>query len=368
MLLLLVSRLCLILLQNSGELLGKDQLIDLKLVETDEGMSPLRGVMMELEDGAFPLLNKVTATTDLKEGFGDASYAMLVSPSLSESGQNRSDIVSAEAETFSVYGKSLNEVTAANCKVVVVADSANTSALAASENAPDMWQEQFIGMTRVDQSRAKSILAEKAGVPVKDVDRVIIWGNRSATMYPDLSHSRVAGKWAKSVINDDKWIRDDFIPRVQKRGEEVIGARGASSAASAASAAIEVIKNLHLGSGDEWQSNAIVSNGNYGIETGLFYSVPTVCHGDSHFRRVLHLPIDEFSAEKMNASEKELLQERDSIRHLLPGHESKPVSWNILESLKESYEAGDMKTVDELAKNLPQQFKKSIENAKATQG
>lgn len=347
-------------------MLGKDQLIDLSLIETEEGMSPLRGVMMELEDGAFPLLNKVTATTDLQEGFGDASYAMLVGASPNDSSQSRSDLVLTEAESFSSHGKALNDVAAVNCKVVIVSDSANTSALAASENAPDMWQEQFIGMTRMDQSRAKSALAEKAGVPVKDVDRVIVWGNRSATMYPDLSHARVAGKWAKSVINDDKWIKDNFIPRVQKRGDEIIDARGTSSAASAASAAIEVIKDLHLGSGDEWQSNAIVSDGNYGIQSGLFYSVPTVCRGDSHYRRVLRLPIDEFSAEKMNASEKELLQERDSIRHLLSGHKSKPISWNVLESLKESYEAGDMEAVDRLTKELPPQFKKGIENASAT--
>eukprot|EP00177_Eucheuma_denticulatum_P000077 GFKZ01000129.1.p1 GENE.GFKZ01000129.1~~GFKZ01000129.1.p1 ORF type:complete len:474 (+),score=74.91 GFKZ01000129.1:213-1424(+) len=349
----------------SGEMLGADQPIELSLVETEAGMTPLRGVMMELEDGAFPLLSKVTATTDLNQGFGDAAYAMLVGSSPRGPGQVRSDLILANAEIFSEQGKALNEAAAVNCKVLIVGNPANTNTLVASENAPDMWQEQFIAMTRLDQSRAKSILAEKVDVPVKDVDRVIIWGNHSATQYPDLSHARVGGKWAKGVIKDDKWIKDDFIPRVQMRGEEIIVARGASSAASAASAALDVIKDLHLGSGDEWQSNGIISDGSYGIQPGLFYSVPTVCRGDSHYRRVLRLPIDEFSADMMNATEKELVQERDAVRHLLPGHKAKPVSWNILESIKTSYEAGDMNAVNEMTKDLPPAFKKGIENAKA---
>lgn len=345
-------------------MLGKDQLVELSLLETEAGMSPLRGVMMELEDGAFPLLSKVTATTDLNEGFGDASYAMLVGATPRGPGMERSDLMTANAKIFAEQGKALNDVAAVNAKVLVVGNPANTNALVASENAPDMWQEQFIAMTRLDQSRAQALLAEKAGVPVKDIDRVIIWGNHSATQYPDISHARIGGKWAKGIVTDEKWIKEDFIPRVQKRGAEIIGARGASSAASAASAALDTVRDLHTGSEEQWQSNAIVSDGSYGIQSGLWYSVPTACNGDSHYRRVLRLPIDQFSAKMMSATEKELIEERDAVRHLLPGHEAKPVSWNMLESLQKSFEEGDMKTVDSMAKDLPAEFKKGIDAAK----
>nr|AIT70149.1 malate dehydrogenase [Campylaephora kondoi] len=348
----------------SGEMLGKDQLIDLSLIETDQGMSPLRGVMMELEDGAFPLLNKVTATTDLNEGFGDAAFNLLVGATPRGPGMERADLMAANAKIFAEQGKALNDVAPIGAKILVVGNPANTNALVASHNAPDMWPEQFVAMTRLDQSRAAALLAEKADVPVKDVDRVIIWGNHSATQYPDLSHARVGGKWAKSIV-DDKWITDDFIPRVQKRGAEVIDARGASSAASAASAAIDAVRDMQLGSGDAWQSNAIPSDGSYGIADGIWYSVPTVCHGDSHYRRVQKLPIDEFSAKMMTKTEKELIAERDSVRHLLPGHEGKPVSWNILESLQKSFEAGDMKAVDAIAKDMPADIKEGIKRAKA---
>lgn len=345
-------------------MLGMDQLVELKLIETEAGMTPLKGVMMELEDGAFPLLSKVTATTDLNEGFGDVNYAMLVGAMPRGPGMERSDLMAANAKIFAEQGKALNDSSAINAKVLVVGNPANTNALVASENAPDMWPEQFIAMTRLDQSRAKALVAEKAGVPVKDVDRVIIWGNHSATQYPDLSHARIGGKWAKSVINDEKWITKDFIPRVQKRGAEIIDARGASSAASAASAALDTIRDIHLGSGDEWQSNGIVADGSYGITSGLWYSVPTICKGDSHYRRVMRLPIDEFSAKMMTATEKELVEERDSVRHLFPSHSSKPISWNMLESLQTSFEAGDMATVDKLTAELPSQFKKSVDRAK----
>lgn len=349
----------------SGEMLGKDQLIDLNLIETEAGMSPLRGVMMELEDGAFPLLSSVTATSDLNKGFGDINYAMLVGASPRGPGMERSDLMAANAKIFAEQGKALNTSAAVNAKVLVVGNPANTNALVASENAPDMWEEQFIAMTHLDQSRAQALLAEKVGADVKDVDRVIIWGNHSASQYPDLSHARIGGKWAKSIVKDDKWIKDEFIPRVQKRGAEVISARGASSAASAASAALDTVRDLHLGSGDAWQSNAVVSDGSYGIHKGLWYSVPTICKGDSHFRRVQRLPIDDFSAKMMTATEKELIEERDAVRHLLPGHESKPVSWNALESLQTSFEEGDMKAVDKIAKELPTQFKKGVKTAKA---
>jgi malate dehydrogenase len=349
---------------GSGEMLGKDQPIELQLIETEKGMKPLKGVIMELEDGAFPLLSKTTATSDLSEGFGDASYALLVGASPRGPGMERSDLMAANAAIFAAQGKALNDSAAVNAKVLVVGNPANTNALVASANAPDMWPEQFIAMTRLDQSRAAALLADKVGAQVKEIDRVIIWGNHSATQYPDLSHARVAGKWAKALINDDVWIRKDFIPRVQKRGAEVIGARGASSAASAASAAIDTIRDLHLGAGDAWLSNGIPSDGTYGVKSGLWYSVPTVCAGDSHYRRVLQLPIDEYSASMMSATEIELVEERDAVRHLLPGLTSKPVSWNILESLKDAYDSGDMKAAEKIAHDMPASFQKGLANAK----
>nr|AIT70200.1 malate dehydrogenase [Melanothamnus japonicus] len=351
----------------SGELLGKDQLIELNLIETEAGMSPLSGVMMELEDGAFPLLSKVSATSNLNEGFGDIDYALLVGASPRGPGMERKDLMAANAKIFAEQGKALNESAGINSKILVVGNPANTNALVASENAPDMWPEQFIAMTRLDQSRAKGLVAEKANVPVKDVDRVIIWGNHSATQYPDLSHARIGGKWAKSIITDDKWIRNDFIPRVQKRGAEVIDARGASSAASAASAAIDTIRDIHLGSPEQWLSNAIPSDGSYGIADGIWYSVPTVCEGDSHYRRVKNLPIDEYSAKMMNATEKELIEERDSVRHLLPGHENKPVSWNMLESLHDAYVAGETDKVNKILSDLPPEYAKGAEQARASE-
>lgn len=352
---------------HSGEMLGEDQPIELNLIETDAGMSPLKGVMMELEDGAFPLLSKVTATTDLREGFGDISYALLVGASPRGPGMERSDLMKANAAIFAEQGKALDESAAVNAKVLVVGNPANTNALVAAHNAPNMWPEQFIAMTRLDQSRAKSLLAEKAGVPVKNVDRVIIWGNHSTTQYPDLSHARIEGKWAKSVISDDKWIREEFIPRVQKRGAEVIDARGASSAASAASAAIDTVRDLHLGSSEQWLSNGIASDGSYGIENGIWYSVPTVCEGDSHFRRVKRLPIDEFSAEMMAKSEKELLEERDAVRHLLPADSSKPVSWNMLEDLYDAYNANDTNSMNKVLDELPPEYKEGVERAKTVE-
>lgn len=345
-------------------MLGKDQPVELNLIETDAGMAPLKGVMMELEDGAFPLLSKATATTDLREGFGDANYALLVGASPRGPGMERSDLMKANAAIFAEQGKALNDSAAVNAKVLVVGNPANTNALVAAHNAPNMWPEQFIAMTRLDQSRAKSLLAEKAGVPVKQVDRVIIWGNHSSTQYPDLSHARIDGKWAKSVISDDKWIRDEFIPRVQKRGAEVIDARGASSAASAASAAINTIRDLHLGSEEQWISNGIPSDGNYGIESGIWYSVPTVCEGDSHYRRVRRLPIDEFSAEMMAKTEAELLEERDAVRHLLPSGTHKSVSWNKLESLYDAYQENDTDKMNKVLADLPPEYKTSIEQAK----
>lgn len=344
----------------SGEMLGMDQPIHLRLIETEQGMKPLKGVMMELEDGAFPLLSSVTGTKDLTKGFGDVDYAILAGAAPRGPGMERKDLLAKNASIFAEQGKALNHTAKATAKILVVGNPANTNAMVAAANAPRLWEENFMAMTRLDQSRARAMVAEKCKVDVKDVDRVTIWGNHSSTQYPDLSHARVKGEWAPKVINDTKWIRNEFVPRVQKRGAEVIGARGASSAASAASAAVDSIRDLHVGSGDTWQSHGIISDGSYGIEKGIWYSVPTHTLGDTHYRRVRNIPIDEYSAKMMSITEKELIEERDAVRHLIPSDYGKTASLGDLTKLKNAWEAKDGKALDALAKSLPVGLRESI--------
>jgi len=349
------------LAHGSGEMLGKDQPVRLQLIETKQGMSPLKGVMMELEDGAFPLLESVKGTSDLEEGFGDANFSLLVGAMPRKQGMERSDLLSANAAIFADQGKALSATAAPGSRVLIVGNPANTNALVAAANAPDMLPEQFMAMTRLDQSRAEGMIAEKAGVDVKDVDRVIIWGNHSATQYPDVSHARIGGRWAKDVIKDDKWLTGDFVSKVQKRGAEVIAARGASSAASAASAAIDNIRDVHLGS-DKWQSIGVLSDGSYGIGGGLWYSVPCACPG-LHYTRVKGLPIDAYSAKMMSATEAELVAERDAVRHLLPSSYDAGVPLQKLVALKEAWDANDKARIQEASKSLPARFQAAVKSA-----
>ncbi|KAK4535568.1 hypothetical protein CDCA_CDCA05G1593 [Cyanidium caldarium] len=300
----------------AGEMLGKHQPVILHAIETPQAIKALRGVVMELEDCAFPLLRGVLATDQVEKGFGDVNLAVLVGARPRGPGMERRDLLSANAQIFAEQGRALNRVAQRDVRVLVVGNPANTNALVAAANAPDLWEEQFTAMTRLDQNRAVSQLALKLQCAVTDIERVIIWGNHSNTQYPDLSHALVRGEWARPRI-DDAWYRNEFIPRVQKRGAEVIEARGASSAASAANAAIDHLRDLWLGSGGRWQSMSVPSDGSYGVDAGLWYSVPCVCPG-GHFRRVLDLPIDEFSASMMERTRKELVEERDAVRHLLP--------------------------------------------------
>lgn len=304
----------------SGRMLGPNVSMELQLLETEAGMKPLGGVVMELNDGAFPLLDKVTATSDPNIAFGDADIALLVGARPRGPGMERADLLSANANIFAEQGRALNDNARKDVSVLVVGNPANTNALVAAANAPDLSHSQFMAMTRLDHNRAMGQVAIRTGVPVSSVERVVIWGNHSSTQYPDLSHALVDNRPALEVINDDSWVKSKFIPRVQKRGAEIIQARGASSATSAASAAIDHIRDLFSGSGDAWQSMAVPSDGSYGIDKDIWYSVPVTCPGNSVYSRVTDLPQpDEFSAAMMDASRKELLEERDAVRHLLPG-------------------------------------------------
>lgn len=303
----------------SGQMLGPDVPVELQLLETEEGLKPLKGVAMEIMDGAFPLVRGIKQTSDPNDGFGDADVAVLVGARPRGPGMERADLMSANAAIFAVQGKAINDSASKDVRVLVVGNPANTNALVASANAPDLSPSQFMAMTRLDQNRAMGQVAARTGVPVLDVDRVVIWGNHSSTQYPDLSNALVDGKPALDVINDTEWVRNEFIPRVQKRGAEIIDARGASSATSAASAAIDHIHDLFVGSGDAWQSLAIPSDGSYGMDKDIWYSVPCYCRGNGVYERVLDLPPpDEYSAAMMDATRKELLEERDAVKHLLP--------------------------------------------------
>lgn len=305
---------------SSGQMFGADQPIELQLIETEPGMKPLNGVTMEVMDGAFPLVRKVTKTSDPNVGFGDADAAILVGGKPRGPGMERADLMSANAAIFAKQGKAINGSANRDISVLIVANPANTNALVASAHAPDIDPSQFMAMTRLDHNRAIAQVASKTGVMAGDVERVVIWGNHSATQYPDLSNALVQGKPALDVINNTNWVRKEFIPRVQKRGAEIIGASGRSSASSAASAAIDHMRDLFLGSGDTWKSMAVCSDGSYGIDSGIWYSVPCHCPGNGVYGRILDLPApDEYSAAMIDATRKELLQELDSVRHLLPG-------------------------------------------------
>lgn len=302
----------------SGQMLGADQAVELQLLETEQGMKPLNGVVMEIMDGAFPLVRGVTQTSDVNVGFGDADLAILVGARPRGPGMERADLMNANAAIFAEQGKAINDNAKKDIRVLVVGNPANTNALVAAANAPDINPGNFMAMTRLDQNRAMAQLALKTNSQVMDVERVVIWGNHSSTQYPDLSHALVRGKPALGMV-DANWIQNEFTPRVQKRGAEIIEARGASSAASAASAAIDHMHDLFVGSGDKWQSLGVPSDGSYGIDKGIWYSVPCRCPGGGDYERILDVGApDEYSAAMMDMTRKELLEERDAVRHLLP--------------------------------------------------
>ncbi len=300
----------------SGQLLGPDQPINLHLLEITPTLPALQGVVMELNDCAFPLVNKVVATDDAKTAFRDSQVALLVGARPRGPGMERKDLLMANAQIFSAQGKAMNEVADRNIRVLVVGNPANTNALIARANAPDLNARNFTAMTRLDHNRALSQLAEKTGSPTTSIRRLTIWGNHSSTQYPDLSHCTVAGKTAKSLV-DQQWIEENFIPVVQQRGAAIIKARGASSAASAASAAIDHVYTWMKSTAEgDWVSMAVPSDGSYGIKEGLIYSYPVTTKG-GEYSIVQGLSVDAFSRARMDATETELREERDGVKELL---------------------------------------------------
>jgi len=300
----------------SGQLLGADQPVNLNLLEITPTLPALQGVVMELNDCAFPLLNSVTATDDAKVAFRDSNIALLVGARPRGPGMERKDLLLANAAIFSAQGKAMNEVADRNIKVLVVGNPANTNSLIARANAPDLNPRNFTAMTRLDHNRALAQLAEKTGKHTTDIRRLTIWGNHSSTQYPDLSHTTVGGVAAKSLV-EQSWIESTFIPVVQQRGAAIIKARGASSAASAAAAAIDHVYTWVNGTAEgDWISMAVPSDGSYGIAEGVIYSYP-VTTKNGEYQIVQDLSVDAFSRTRMDASHAELLEERDGVKDLL---------------------------------------------------
>jgi len=301
----------------AGEMLGPNQPVILQMLEITPALDALKGVAMELEDCAFPLLAGMICTDDAEQAFKDADYALLVGARPRGPGMERKDLLEANAAIFSAQGKAINDYASEHIKVLVVGNPANTNALITQRNAPNINPRQFTAMTRLDHNRAMSQIANKTESSINDISHMTIWGNHSATQYPDLYHARVAGKSAIDMV-DQEWLENDFIPTVQQRGAAIIAARGASSAASAANAAIAHMRTWALGSTEnDWISMGVISDGSYGIADGLIYSFPCTCdNGD--WSIVEGLDINDFSRAKMIATEKELLEERDAVYHLLP--------------------------------------------------
>jgi malate dehydrogenase len=301
----------------SGAMLGDDQPVILQMLDITPAMEALNGVKMELEDCAFPLLAGIVCTDDPNTAFKNADYALLVGARPRGPGMERKDLLEANAAIFSVQGKAINDHASRNIKVLVVGNPANTNALITQRNAPDINPHNFTAMTRLDHNRAKTQIALKTGTTVNDVTNMTIWGNHSATQYPDLFNAKVKGKSAISLV-DQKWYEETFIPVVQQRGAAIIKARGASSAASAANAAIGHMRSWALGTeGDDWVSMGVLSDGSYGIQKGLIYSFPCRCK-NGEWTIVQGVEVGEFSRKKMTATEQELAEERDGVKHLLP--------------------------------------------------
>jgi malate dehydrogenase len=300
----------------SGQMLGPDQPINLHLLEITPALGTLQGVVMELNDCAFPTLNKIVATDDAKVAFKDCNVALLVGARPRGPGMERKDLLMANAQIFSAQGKALDAVADRNVRVLVVGNPANTNSLIAQRNAPNLNPRNFTAMVRLDHNRALSQLSEKTGVHFTKIKKAIIWGNHSATQYPDLHQSTVDGKAALSLV-DQSWYADTFIPVVQQRGAAIIKARGASSAASAASAAIDHVRDWVLGTAaGDWVSMGVPSDGSYGISAGVIYGYPVTCK-NGEYQIVQGLSVNDFSRARMDATLKELLEERDGVKELI---------------------------------------------------
>ena len=303
----------------SGEMLGKDQPVILQLLEVpfEKAQQALQGVMMELEDCAFPLLAGMIAADDANVAFKDADIAILVGARPRGPGMERKDLLQENAKIFTVQGKALNDVASRDVKVLVVGNPANTNAYIAMKSAPDLNPANFTAMLRLDHNRALSQLAAKSGRAVSDIENMTVWGNHSPTMYADYRFATVNGDSMKALINDEEWNRTVFLPTVGKRGAAIIEARGLSSAASAANAAIDHIHDWVLGTNGKWVTMGIPSDGSYGIPEGIIYGVPVTCD-NGVYTRIEGLEIDAFSRERMDFTLNELLEERDGVKHLLP--------------------------------------------------
>ncbi len=300
----------------SGEMLGKDQPVILQLLDLPQAQNALNGVMMELEDCAFPLLAGLVGTDDPEVAFKDADVALLVGARPRSKGMERKDLLEANAAIFTTQGKALNKAAKRDVKVLVVGNPANTNAYIAMKSAPDLDPRNFTAMLRLDHNRALAQLAAKTGKPVGGIKTMVVWGNHSTTQYPDYRFATIDGQSVKNLVNDETWNRETFIPTVAKRGAAIIEARGLSSAASAANAAIDHVRDWVLGSNGEWVTMGVPSDGSYGIPAGVIFGFPCTCaNGD--YTIVQGLEIDAFSREKMDATLAELSEEREGVSHLL---------------------------------------------------
>jgi malate dehydrogenase len=296
----------------SGQLLGPDQPVDLRLLEIPQAMGALEGVAMELIDCAFPLLGGLDLHDDPGQAFDGVNIALLVGSRPRTKGMERAELLSENGKIFTVQGRALGDHAAADVKVLVVGNPANTNCLIAMNNAPDIPSERFTAMLRLDHNRAVAQLAAKLAVPVTDISNMGVWGNHSPTMYPDLFHAQVRGEQAAKLVDDQAWIEDDFLPNVGKRGAAIIDARGASSAASAASAAIDHVHDWVTGTDGRWVSMGVPSDGSYGVPEGLISGFPCTC-ADGQYQIVQGLDLDVFSRQKIDASLAELVSERDTV-------------------------------------------------------
>ena len=302
----------------NGDMLGKDQPVFLQLLEIpdEKAQKALTGVMMELDDCAFPLLSGMTAHGDPMTAFKDIDFAVLVGARPRGPGMERKDLLSANAQIFTAQGKALNAVAKRTVKTLVVGNPANTNAYIAMKSAPDLPAKNFTAMLRLDHNRALSQLASKSNTAVADIEKLVVWGNHSPTMYPDYRFATVGGKAIKDLINDEEWNKNVFLPTVGKRGAAIIDARGLSSAASAANAAIDHMHDWHLGTNGKWVTMGVPSDGSYGIPAEVMYGVPVTC-ANGEYTVIKDLAIDDYSRERMDFTLKELLEEQDGVKHLL---------------------------------------------------
>ncbi|MBX9964752.1 MAG: malate dehydrogenase [Burkholderiales bacterium] len=302
----------------SGAMLGPDQPVILQLLEIpdEKAQKALKGVMMEVDDCAFPLLAGMSAHSDPATAFKDTDIALLVGARPRGPGMERKDLLAANAQIFTAQGKALDQAASRNVKVLVVGNPANTNAYIAMKSAPSLPKANFTAMMRLDHNRALSQLAARTGQPVASIEKLVVWGNHSPTMYPDIRFATIGGKPAKALVNDETWYRDTYIPTVGKRGAAIIEARGLSSAASAANAAIDHVRDWVLGTNGRWVTMGVASDGGYGVPQDIIYGVPVTCAGGK-YEVVKGLEIDEFSRSKMDNTLKELLEERDGVQHLL---------------------------------------------------